>query len=74
MLESVTFAAQEILRTVDAGDDSVFILYEYELKAGARHRNAEYITVRDGRLVETQVFFGGSVRLPPRRQRQATRG
>jgi len=39
----------------------VFILYEYELKSGGRHRNAEFITVRDGQLVETQVFFGGRV-------------
>ena len=41
------------------GEDGVFILYEYELKNGDRHRNAEFITVRCGRLVETQVFFGG---------------
>ena len=39
----------------------MFILYEYELLSGDRHRNAEYITVRGGQLVETQVFFGGRV-------------
>ena len=54
--------SQEILELVSAGADSVFILYEYELKTGERHRNAEYITVRDGQLVEIQVFFGGRVR------------
>jgi len=43
-------------------EEGVFILYEYELQTGERHRNAEFITVRDGRLVETQVFFGGHVR------------
>jgi hypothetical protein len=37
-----------------------------ELVAGARlppgrHRNAEFITARDGQLAETQVFFGGQV-------------
>jgi ketosteroid isomerase-like protein len=53
--------SQEILELVEAGDDGVFILYEYELKTGERHRNTEFITVRDGRLVETQVFFGGRV-------------
>lgn len=53
--------SQRILQLVNAGDDSVFILYEYELKTGERHRNAEFITVRDGQLVETQVFFGGRV-------------
>ncbi len=50
--------SQEILELVSAGDDGVFIMYEYELKTGERHRNTEFITVRDGKLVETQVFFG----------------
>ncbi len=53
--------SQEILELVRAGEQGVFILYEYELKTGERHRNTEFITVRDGRLVETQVFFGGRV-------------
>lgn len=53
--------SQEVLELVDAGDDGVFILYEYELKTGERHRNTEFITVRDGRIVEIQVFFGGRV-------------
>jgi ketosteroid isomerase-like protein len=53
------FVSQELLEVVPAGDDGVFILYEYELDNGDRHRNAEHATVRDGRLVETQVFFGG---------------
>jgi ketosteroid isomerase-like protein len=51
--------AQEILHVVPAGDDGVFILYEYELRTGARYRNTEFSTVRDGKLAETQVFFGG---------------
>jgi ketosteroid isomerase-like protein len=51
--------SQEILQVVTAGDDGVFIMYEYELKTGARHRNVEFITVRDGQLAETQVYFGG---------------
>ena len=55
------FAASEILAIVPSGDDDVFLLYEYQLTTGERYRNAEYITVRDGRLVETQVFFGGRV-------------
>lgn len=55
------FVSQEILQIVDAGGDGVFVLYEYELKTGERHRNAEFITVRDGRIVEIQVFFGGQV-------------
>jgi ketosteroid isomerase-like protein len=54
--------SQEILELVSAGEDGVFILYEYELKTGQRHRNAEFSTIRDGQLTETQVFFGGQVR------------
>lgn len=50
--------SQEILELVSAGTDAVFILYEYELKTGELHRNAEFITVRDGQIVEIQVFFG----------------
>jgi len=53
--------SQEILELATAGTHGVFIMYEYELKTGGRHRNTELITVRDGKLVETQVFFGGRV-------------
>ncbi|MFI7490218.1 nuclear transport factor 2 family protein [Micromonospora echinaurantiaca] len=55
------FVSQEILRLADVGDDQVFLLYEYELHGGDRYRNAEHITVRDGRVVEVWVFFGGRV-------------
>ena len=55
------FTSSEILALVPANDDSVFLLYEYELTTGDRYRNTEFITVRNGRLVETQVFFGGRV-------------
>jgi ketosteroid isomerase-like protein len=55
------FTASEVLALVPADDDSVFLLYEYELTTGERYRNTEYITLRNGRLIETQVFFGGRV-------------
>ena len=54
-------------------DDGVFVMYEYVLKTGERHRNVEYARVRDGRLVETQVYSGGQfsarrrAAAPPRR-------
>ena len=51
--------SQEILDLVPAGPDAAFILYEYVLVTGERHRNTEHIQVRDGQLVETNVFFGG---------------
>ena len=54
------FRTQSVLATA-AADDAVFLLYEYELAdGGARYRNAEVITVRDGLIVEIQVFFGGA--------------
>ncbi len=55
------FVASDVIAIVPAGDDAVLLLYEYQLTTGERYRNTEYITVRDGQLVETQVFFGGRV-------------
>ena len=53
------FVSYELLEVVPTGGDDVFVLYEYELEGGRRHRNAEVITVRDGLVTESQVFFGG---------------
>lgn len=55
------FTSHEILELVSTGHGGVFVLYEYELESGDRYRNAEFITVRGGQLIETQVFFGGRV-------------
>ncbi|MFI9045534.1 nuclear transport factor 2 family protein [Streptomyces sp. NPDC053427] len=52
--------SQEILEAVPADGDQVFVRYTYELKSGARHRNVEVMTVREGRVTETQVYFGGN--------------
>jgi ketosteroid isomerase-like protein len=54
--------SQEMLYVVPTEGDDVFVMYEYELKTGERHRNVEVLTVRDDRITETQVFFGGHVR------------
>ena len=55
------FVSQELKRVATTGDD-VFVMYEYQLRAtGERYRNTELLTVRDGRIVEAQVFFGGKV-------------
>ena len=53
--------SQELLRVAAATEQDVFVMYEYELRTGTRYRNAELITVRDGRIVEVQVFFGGAI-------------
>lgn len=52
----------ELLHVVPTEGDDVFVLYEYELNTGDVHRNAEVLTVREGRITEVQVFFGGRVR------------
>ncbi|MET7638915.1 nuclear transport factor 2 family protein [Streptomyces sp. NPDC005438] len=53
-------AWQRVVELAPVGGDQVFVLYEYELRTGERHRNVELATVRDGRITETQVFFGGA--------------
>ena len=60
--------SQQILHLVGVGDEGVFLMYEYVLRTGERYRNMEYSTVRDGRLTETQVYFGG--RFPPSADRE----
>ena len=52
---------QEIRRLAAATDEDVFVMYEYELVSGGVHRNSELITVKDGKITEIQVFFGGAV-------------
>jgi hypothetical protein len=37
------------------------VLYQYHLASGDSYRNVEFIAVRDGQLVATQVFFGRKV-------------
>ena len=39
-------------------DDRVFVIYEAATKAGKRFRNTEVLTVRDGKIVEVEVYFG----------------
>lgn len=55
------FTEQRLLRIVPADQELVFLHYEYVLADGARHRNVEAITVRDGLIRDVQVFFGGRV-------------
>lgn len=52
------FVRQELLAAEETAA-GVVLFYEYELESGECHRNVEVLTVRDGRIVETQVFFGG---------------
>jgi len=40
----------------DGGD--AFVLYEVELGTGTKFRNTEHMTVKDGQIHSTQVYFG----------------
>ena len=53
--------SQDLVDVVEIAPGEVFVRYVYELQSGARHRNTEVITVRDGRVVETQVYFGAEL-------------
>jgi hypothetical protein len=48
-----------ILELAAVGDDGVPSMCWSELDTGERHRNAELINVRVGKLVETQVYRDG---------------
>lgn len=53
------FVSQDVLHLTEADDESVFFAYEYRLATGEAYRNVELITVRNERIDEIQVFFGG---------------
>lgn len=52
-------ARQDLLQVVEAEPGLVLVRYEYELRTRGTFRNIEAITVREGRVVEVQVYFGG---------------
>lgn len=41
--------------------DRVFVTYEGRLDDGSGFRNTEIVTVRDGQIVEVEVYFGWSI-------------
>jgi ketosteroid isomerase-like protein len=41
--------------------EHVFVTYEGQNTNGKRFRNTEIITVRDGKIVEVEVYFGWSI-------------
>ena len=41
--------------------DRVFVTYEGEWENGSRFRNTEILTMRDGRIVEVEVYFGWNI-------------
>jgi ketosteroid isomerase-like protein len=49
--------AFEFVRLFKRGEE-VFVTYEARRTDGSRFRNTEVLTVRDGKLVEVEVYFG----------------
>jgi ketosteroid isomerase-like protein len=41
--------------------ERVFVTYEGQSTTGKRFRNTEILTVRDGKIVEVEVYFGWSI-------------
>jgi ketosteroid isomerase-like protein len=57
---SETLANFDFIHFVPDGD-RVFVTYEGHWLNGRRFRNTEIVTVRDGRIVEAEVYFGWSL-------------
>ncbi len=57
---SETVKGFEFIHLVPEGD-RVFVTYEGESTDGRKNRNTEILTVRDGKLVEVEVYFGWSI-------------
>ncbi len=53
-------AAFDIVHASEEGNRA-YVVYELRTKSGKRFKNAEVHTVRDGKLVETEVYFGWDV-------------
>jgi len=54
------FAGHELTDVVESGD-TVLLRYEYALDDGTRWANAERHVIRDGKIAEVQVYFGGQL-------------
>ena len=57
---SLTIAAYDFIHTVLEGD-CVFVTYECRSTSGQRFRNTEVLTIRDGRILEAEVYFGWDI-------------
>ncbi len=50
----------KFVRVIEDGDE-VVVTYEGTNNNGAKFRNTEVLTIRDGRIVEAEVYFGWKV-------------
>ena len=54
-------ASIDVQRIVPQDDYSAFVTYEPTMKDSRRFRNTEFITVRDGKLINVEVYFGWDI-------------
>ena len=54
-------AAIEVQRVVPQDASQAFVTYELQMKDGRRFRNTEFITLREGKLIEVEVYFGWNI-------------
>lgn len=57
---STAIAGFDFIHLVGDGDRA-FVTYEGRTANGKRFRNTEILTVRDGKLIEVEVYFGWSL-------------
>jgi ketosteroid isomerase-like protein len=57
---SAAITGFEFIHVVPHGD-RVFVTYEGRSARGKPFRNTEILTIRDGRIVEAEVYFGWSI-------------
>lgn len=57
---SETMSAAEVVLGTETGD-TAFLTYEASTTTGKRFRNTEVHTVRDGKLISVEVYFGWTV-------------
>jgi ketosteroid isomerase-like protein len=53
-------AGFDFIRMIEAGDE-VIVTYEGHHSSGRKFRNTEVLTIRDGRIVSVEVYFGWNV-------------
>lgn len=60
---SETICGFDFINTAAVGD-RVFVTYEGRSIKGTQFRNTEVLTIRDGRIVDAEVYFGWEVPHP----------
>jgi ketosteroid isomerase-like protein len=57
---AVSIEGLDFIHLIGSGD-RVVVTYEAHISGGKRFRNTEIMTLRDGRIVDVEVYFGWSL-------------